>query len=117
VDSFEVTTQVIGAWTVLGVSGELDAATGPALRQAIVDQLGSQMALVIDLSAVPFLDSSGLGILVAALKRVREVDGRLKLVIASDDIRKLMRITSLDLVFDITDNLADATEPAPQVAH
>ena len=101
-DEFATTARRVDGWDVLTVSGELDAYTGPALRTAILDLLAHHHALVIDMTGLGFLDSSGLGILVSALRRIRTVGGELKLVIDSDSIRKLMRLTALDLVFDIS---------------
>jgi anti-sigma B factor antagonist len=108
-DDIETAVSHTGGWTVLGVSGELDALTGPALNDAVSEQLMTNNALVIDLSGVPFIDSSGLGVLVRALKRTREIDGRLKLVIDSDQVMKVMQLTALDLTFDIVPSLAAAT--------
>jgi len=113
VDEFATTAQRVDGWDVLTVSGELDAYTGPALRTAILDLLAHHHALVIDMTGLGFLDSSGLGILVSALRRIRNVGGELKLVIDSDSIRKLMRLTALDLVFDISGTVEDATATPP----
>ncbi len=57
--------------------------------------------LVVDLTAVDFLDSTGLGVLVKALKRIREHDGRLAVVATSERIAKIFRITGLAKVFAI----------------
>jgi anti-sigma B factor antagonist len=113
VDEFETTARRVDGWDVLTVTGELDAHTGPALRAAILDLLAHHHALVIDMTGLGFLDSSGLGILVSALRRIRNVGGQLKLVVASDSIRKLMRLTALDLVFDISGTVEDATATPP----
>ena len=112
-EDFGITAHRIEGWDVLTVSGELDAHTGPVLRAAIIDVLAHHYALVIDMTGVGFLDSSGLGVLVSALRRIRSVGGDLKLVIDSDTIRKLMRLTALDLVFDISPTLAEATATPP----
>jgi anti-sigma B factor antagonist len=112
-EDFGITAHRVEGWDVLTVSGELDAHTGPVLRAAIVDVLAHQHALVIDMTGLGFLDSSGLGVLVSALRRIRSVGGDLKLVIDSETIRKLMRLTALDLVFDISPTLAEATATAP----
>jgi anti-anti-sigma factor len=97
----------------LVVDGELDALTGPALGTSVAEQLETKRALVIDLSTVGFIDSSGLGVLVKALKRTREVDGQLKLVITSTATLKLMAITGLNLAFDIVPDVETATSTPP----
>lgn len=88
--------------TVVTVGGEVDLATAPALDDELVAILeGGSTRLVVDLSGVDFLDSSGLGVLVKALKRTREKDGTLDLVVTSERILKVFRITGLDAVIPI----------------
>jgi anti-sigma B factor antagonist len=66
-----------GSWTVVRVEGELDLHTSPQLRDHVLALIGeSPPNVVLDLSAVGFMDSSSLGMLVTCLKRVRERDGR-----------------------------------------
>lgn len=87
-------------WAVLAVGGEVDVATAPRLREqliALVNQ-GSHR-IVVDLTAVDFLDSTGLGVLVGALKRVRTHDGDLALVCDEPRILKVFEITGLTKVF------------------
>jgi anti-sigma B factor antagonist len=64
--------------------------------------------LVVDLERVDFLDSTGLGVLVGGLKRVRNHEGSLKLVCTQDKILKIFRITGLTKVFPIHDSIDDA---------
>ena len=90
--------------TVLAVSGEVDVYTAPALRDRIADLLDSgQHQLVIDLGGVEFLDSTGLGVLVGGLKRVR-----LSLVCPQERVLKLFRITGLDEVFTVHSTVDEA---------
>jgi anti-sigma B factor antagonist len=91
-----------GPWKVLEVDGELDLHTSSALRErlfALVDEGASRVA--VDLSAVPFMDSSSLGVLVVGLKRLREHDGELALVGVGGSPRKVLSITGMDGVFAI----------------
>ena len=60
--------------------------------------------LVIDMEAVEFLDSTGLGVLVGGLKKVRAHDGSLQLVCTQDRLLKIFRITGLAKVFVIHDS-------------
>ena len=84
--------------TVLTVRGELDLYTAPALRDRVLAAAAEgQHRLVIDLSGVPFMDSSGLGVIVACLKRLRESGGDLALVTApGSPPSKLLSLTGLD---------------------
>ncbi|MEJ7582789.1 MAG: STAS domain-containing protein [Acidimicrobiales bacterium] len=87
-------------WGVLAVTGEVDVATAPRLREKLIDLVnGGQHRIVIDLGGVEFLDSTGLGVLVGALKRVRTHDGELALVCDEPRILKVFEITGLTKVF------------------
>lgn len=87
-------------WTILAVSGEVDVATAPRLREVLIDLVNKgQHRIVVDLGGVDFLDSTGLGVLVGALKRVRTHDGELALVCAEPRILKIFEITGLTKVF------------------
>jgi anti-sigma B factor antagonist len=106
---FTVTTSTEGDAAVVAAAGELDAHTAPALAAA-VDPLAdrAQGALVIDLSGVDFVDSTGLGVLVGALKRVREAGGRLDVVVTSPRVLKVLGLTGLDVVIPLHATLDDA---------
>jgi anti-sigma B factor antagonist len=95
--------------TVLEVAGEVDVYTAPALRDRIADLLdGGRQRLVVDLGGVEFLDSTGLGVLVAGLNRAREVGGTLSLVCPQERVLKLFRITGLDEVFAVHSTVDEA---------
>ncbi|HZD66261.1 MAG TPA: STAS domain-containing protein [Acidimicrobiales bacterium] len=97
-------------YTVLAVQGEVDVYTAPRLRERLVE-LVSQGArrIVVDLEGVEFLDSTGLGVLVGGLKRLRSHDGDLTLVCTQPRILKVFEITGLTKVFSIHDSLEQAT--------
>ena len=106
-----------GRWTVLAVTGELELATAPRLRQAVVSLVGEgRVDIVVDLSGVDFLDSVGLGVIVSALKRVRGRDGQLVVAGAVPRVRALFELTRLDEIIDLFDTvdaaLATARDPA-----
>ena len=104
-----LSTRAEGEHTVVVVGGEIDVYTAPKLRERIVDLVeGGSYNLVIDMERVEFLDSTGLGVLVGGLKRVRAHDGSLRLVCTQDRILKIFRITGLTKVFPIHDSVADA---------
>jgi len=93
-----IEARAMGDRTVLTVRGELDLYTAPALRDRVLAVAAEgQRRLVIDLSGVPFMDSSGLGVIVACLKRLRESGGDLALVTApGSPPSKLLSLTGLD---------------------
>jgi anti-sigma B factor antagonist len=94
---------------VLRVAGEVDVFTAPALRESILDLAAKGVVHVIaDLRDVAFLDSTGLGVLVGGLKRLRTLDGSLGLVINSDRILKVFKITGLTSVLPPHSTVPDA---------
>lgn len=100
---------------VVSVEGEVDVYTAPLLRQRLGDlHAAGQDHVVVDLSGVDFLDSTGLGVLVGGLNRVQERRGSLVLVCGQDRILKVFRITGLTEVFAIHPDLHTAlTAPIP----
>jgi anti-sigma B factor antagonist len=108
---FECAATVDGDWGVLTVSGEVDLATGPALRERLDELVRSGVRhLVVDLAGVSFLDSVGLGVLVGAVKRLRAVDpsGSLRLAGAGEWVAKLFELTGLLGVFRMYATVAEA---------
>jgi len=92
--------------TVLSVRGEVDVYTAPRLREKLVELVSEgRYNLVVDLEAVDFLDSTGLGVLVGGLKRLRSHDGDLSLVCTQHRILKVFEITGLTKVFAIHDSV------------
>ena len=87
---------------VLQPSGRLDAAQAPIFRRTVLDLVSNgETSILVDLQNVNFVDSSGLGALVAALKRTREVGGKLYLCAVNDQIKTVLELTSMDRVFTI----------------
>ena len=95
--------------TVIAVSGEIDVYTAPRLRELLIELVNSRFyQLVVNMEKVEFLDSTGLGVLVGGLKRVRAHDGSLDLVCTQERILKSFRITGLTKVFGIHDTVDEA---------
>lgn len=110
-----VATRREGARTIISVTGEIDVYTAPTLRDRLNELVADgEYDLVVDMAGVDFLDSTGLGVLVGALKRARSHDGTLQLVCDQEKILKVFRITGLTKVFPIHAALADALVAQPQ---
>lgn len=106
-------TRTEGDRTVVEVAGEIDVYTAPQLRERVVELVDAgQVDLVLDLGNVEFLDSTGLGVLVGALNRVRAHDGSLALVLTQERILKIFEITGLRKVFPIHPSVAEAVGSA-----
>jgi anti-sigma B factor antagonist len=93
---------------LITVSGEVDLATSPELDVAIIAAIDSgATSVVIDLTDVSFMDSSGLGVIVRALKRCREAENDLDLVVTNERVLKVFGITGLDQVIPIHASIQD----------
>lgn len=98
-------TREVDDRVIIQVGGEIDVYTAPRLRDAIADLVTQgSYALVVDMEGVEFLDSTGLGVLVGGLKKVRAHDGSLELVCTQERLLKIFRITGLAKVFVIHDS-------------
>jgi anti-sigma B factor antagonist len=107
--SFEVTDAGQSGVPVLGVRGEIDVATSPEMRDHLVRLLEPQPELVIvDLTEVTFIDSTGLGVLVEAIRGARAGGGDLRLVVTQPHIIKLFELTGLDEVFRVVSSTKEA---------
>jgi anti-sigma B factor antagonist len=97
-----LSTREVDGTTIVAVGGEIDVYTAPKLRDKITELVGDGIyTIVIDMEAVEFLDSTGLGVLVGGLKKVRAHDGSLELICTQDRLLKIFRITGLAKVFVI----------------
>ena len=101
-----VHTEVHGDVVVVKVAGEIDVYTAASLREKLADLIDADHTdVIVDLTGVTFMDSTGLGVLVGALKKVRGYGGRLQLVIDQEKVIKVFRITALTQVFTIHETL------------
>ena len=119
---FEVNVAPVGAWTVVAVAGGSGVATAPRPRKGALAPAGrghppvglapeadGHHRMVLDLEAVDFLDSTGLGVLIGVLRRINTVGGALRLVCSTPRILDLFTLTGLDRVFDLRASVDDAT--------
>ena len=93
------------------LDGVIDVNTVPRLRKELLSLIQDGCThLVVDLRKVSFIDSSGLGVLIGALRRTREKDGVVRIVCTSEDILKIFKISGLHKVFPIFSDPAKAAE-------
>ena len=96
---------------VIAARGEIDLFTAPELKQVITEAIESgERRVAIDLSEVSFLDSTALGVLIGAVKRLRSRDGVLTIVNTDANIAKTFEITGLDQIFTIRPTRDEAVE-------
>lgn len=88
--------------SLISLDGEVDVYTAPQLKQQMIVLLEcGAKEIVVDLSAVDYLDSTALGVLIGGLKRMRETDGNMLLICPTHRVRRVFEITGLDRIFDI----------------
>lgn len=101
---FDVSADVSEGVATVSVRGEVDVYTAPQLRERLYGVVGDGATrVVLDLSAMTFIDSTGLGVVVGALKRLRESGGDLLLRSPSRSTRKVLEITGLTRIVEILD--------------
>ena len=96
-------------FTICRPIGELDAFTVSQFRQALAE-LASQPRLVIDMSAVPFVDSAGLGALIGGIRRARELGGDVVVVVNRPGLVRTLKTTGFDRIVAMTETLQAAKE-------
>lgn len=105
----KITTSLKDDILICSITGEIDINTSPEVKKAF-DKVtrDKHKKVVIDLSVVGYIDSSGLATLVEILKNFRNYGGKLKLSNLSGKVKSLFEITKLEKLFDITDKLEEA---------
>ncbi|MFT7841626.1 STAS domain-containing protein [Saccharothrix sp. BKS2] len=102
-----VRSEVRGGWTVVAVSGELDADTVPVLSDLLEES--SSDRVVVDLSGVPFMDTTGLSLMLDWHRRLEGVGGEFRMACLQASVHKLFRLTELTEVMHIHDSVDSAT--------
>jgi anti-sigma B factor antagonist len=101
----EITETRINDVYLLVLSGRLDVTCSGQLKETVSAMIDAQkLKILIDLSAVDFIDSSGLGMLVACLRSATKATGALKITSLQENPKKLFEVTRLDRVFEIFDD-------------
>jgi anti-sigma B factor antagonist len=98
--------RIDGKAHVVAVSGEVDLFTAPEFKQRVTAPIGAGIDhVVVDLTRTTFIDSSSLGVLIGAHRRLQQRGGRLVVACDGEPILKTFRITGLDGVFTIVDSV------------
>lgn len=93
---------------VVALDGDVDLNRAPEVRRLLLDCVARGLDVLVDLSGVTYIDSSGIASLVEALQEARKKKARLGLVAVSEDARKVFELARLDKVFAIHHDLAAA---------
>ncbi len=107
---FAIKDRAVGGDThVVSVSGEVDLFTAPEFKQRVMAPIAAGVEhVIVDLTETTFIDSSSLGVLIGAHRRLKARGGRLIVACDAEAIVKTFRITGLDGVFRLTDSLEAA---------
>lgn len=106
----KIDVTVNGNVCVLAPDGRLDAMNAPLVKQRFEELVKNYRQFVMDLKSVDFLDSTGLGTLVACLKTVTECNGNIKVANLQDKARMVFEITRAHRIFDIFDDAGSAVD-------
>ena len=93
---------------VMSLAGDVDLNQSPALRKALMEVMFLHRAVVVDLSAVTYVDSSGIAGLVEAYQMARKNGTRFVLAAISDPVRRVLQLARLDRVFTLADSVEAA---------
>ena len=105
----DISTSDFDDWAVVVPQGEVDVASAPSLREALIELIGAgSVQVLIDLDSTDFIDSTGLGVLVGALRRARAAGGDVRLVCSNSRLQKVFEITGLQRAFVVADDAASA---------
>lgn len=112
--SFLAVHDHIGDWTVVRLASTLDALATSSLRELFADLAErGEVNVLVDLTAVPFIDSAGLGVVIGACRRFRALDGDLRLAGARPNVSSVLRVTGISRVITVyptpEEALADVT--------
>lgn len=93
--------------TVLRPIGELESASIAVFRQAVAD-IGPRQRVIIDMAGMPFLDSCGIGALIGAVRRVRELDGAICIASVCPPVRRVLQLTGFDRIVEVAANVDES---------
>ena len=115
--NIDLKTEDGGELLIFKLRGSLDLATSPTIRAALTDAADKgKRHIVVDLTQLEFLDSTGLGALIGAHRRASEHGGTFRLIVSDGPIARLLNITGLIRVIATYHNLEDAKADQSRVA-
>lgn len=112
----KVSSQSHGDQVIVSALGEIDLYTAPRLRSELTAVLsaGHPVRVVVDMSGVEFCDSTGMNVLLSAMKRARERGGALELARPRPAVRKILQVTGLDSVFTVLNEIVTTSATAQE---
>ena len=109
----QISARYLDRTTILDVSGDIDLATSPELRKALLRELREMRIprVVLNLKAVKYVDSSGVASLVEGLKASRDLGSRLILFGLNSAVREVLQLSKLLKIFEIAETEEQAVAP------
>jgi anti-sigma B factor antagonist len=108
-NDLDITVRGEGAERTVHLEGTCDLASAPQLREKLAElRPPTVRSVVIDVSGLEFIDSTGLGLLLGAMRRLREAGGSLALAGAAGGVLRVLEITDLDKVFPLFPDIESA---------
>ncbi len=108
-EDLDIQSETISDGVLMRPTGEIDLSCAATLRQHLSKvQEGTPGRLIVDLSQVPYMDSSGVATLVEAMQVARRSESKLVLCALQDKVRSIFEIARLDMVFTIVDSVEEA---------
>ena len=109
----EISARKLGEFTIFDISGDIDLATSPELRQALLHEISAlrRPRVIVNLRAVRYMDSSGLASLIEALKASKDAGTRFVLFGMNTTVREVFHLSKLTTFFEIYDDEDEASAP------
>jgi anti-sigma B factor antagonist len=106
---FKVSSESDATLRTVSVIGELDQGTAPELRTVLTEAMGeADSGVLVDLSDCGFIDSTGLSLLVEAMRRLTEEDRRFGVCCVDRDVRRLLELTGIDQALNLFETRDEA---------
>jgi len=99
---------------VLRLQGRFDAASAPEIKQLLKDQVGAgNTRIVLEISGVDFMDSSGLSVIVTCQRLAQSRGGDLRIAGAAESVKSILELTRLSRVFELDSDVGEAISRLP----